>query len=159
MSPVRDPDDAPSGAYYRRLEVGPGASHDEIVRAYRRLALGAHPDAHPNDPEATMRFRQITEAYEVLGDPRRRQAYDDCRPSGHHIPVPRQRAPRGAGTEPTVAQPPPPPTVLGTSRRDTVRDVPLRVGPVHIGPSSDAEERTASYAKFLSEILSAWGKR
>jgi curved DNA-binding protein CbpA len=161
MSPVRDPDGAPSGAYYRRLEVGPGASHDEIVRAYRRLALGAHPDAHPNDPEATMRFREITEAYEVLGDPRRRQAYDDRRPSGHRIPVQRQRAPRSAGTEPTIgqAQPSPPPTVLGTSRVDAARDVPLRVGPVHIGPSSDTEERTASYARFLSEILDAWGRR
>ena len=62
--------------YYARLEVASGASHDDIVGAYRRLAMGAHPDAHPDDPEAAGRFREITEAYEVLGDPERRDAYD-----------------------------------------------------------------------------------
>ncbi len=62
--------------YYARLEVASGASHDDIVGAYRRLAMGAHPDAHPDDPEAAGRFREITEAYEVLGDPKRRAAYD-----------------------------------------------------------------------------------
>ena len=54
---------------YLRLEVPPGASHDEVARAYRRLAHDAHPDAHPGDADATRRFREITEAYEVLGNP------------------------------------------------------------------------------------------
>ena len=52
-----------------RLEVSPGASHDEIARAYRRLAHDAHPDAHPGDPDTARRVREITEAYEVLGNP------------------------------------------------------------------------------------------
>ncbi len=64
---------------YVRLEVLPGASHDEIARAYRRLAHDAHPDAHPGDPDATRRFREITEAYEVLGNPDRRKRYDRAR--------------------------------------------------------------------------------
>jgi curved DNA-binding protein CbpA len=63
-------------SYYARLEVGQGASHDEIVHAYRRLAMDVHPDAHPEDPDGTRRFREITEAYEVLGDPKRRADYD-----------------------------------------------------------------------------------
>ena len=64
---------------YLRLEVLPGASHDEIARAYRRLAHDAHPDAHPGDPDAPRRFREITEAYEVLGNPDRRERYDRAR--------------------------------------------------------------------------------
>lgn len=62
--------------YYARLEVARGASRDDIVGAYRRLARGAHPDAHPEDRSAAGRFREITEAYEVLGDPKSRAAYD-----------------------------------------------------------------------------------
>jgi curved DNA-binding protein CbpA len=65
---------------YVRLEVVPGASHDEIARAYRRLAHEAHPDAHPGDPDAARRFREITEAYEVLGNPDRRERYDRAHP-------------------------------------------------------------------------------
>ena len=61
---------------YLRLEVLPGASHDEIAHAYRRLAHDAHPDAHPGDPDAPRRFREITEAYEVLANPNRRERYD-----------------------------------------------------------------------------------
>jgi molecular chaperone DnaJ len=68
-----------SDALYLRLGVLPGASHDEIARAYRRLAHDAHPDAHPQDPDAPRRFREITEAYEVLGHPASRQRYDRAR--------------------------------------------------------------------------------
>jgi curved DNA-binding protein CbpA len=59
--------------------VRPGASHDEIARAYRRLAHDVHPDTHPGDPDAARRFRVITEAYEVLGNPDRRARYDGAR--------------------------------------------------------------------------------
>jgi curved DNA-binding protein CbpA len=65
---------------YRRLEVEPEASRVEIVRAYRRLAHGAHPDAQPGDPDAARRFRGLTEAYEVLSDEERRARYDRARP-------------------------------------------------------------------------------
>ncbi|GEM_PF-3883620 len=64
------------GRLYRQLNVTPHATRDEIVRAYRRLVHGAHPDVHPEDPEAVQRFRELTEAYKVLSDPARRASYD-----------------------------------------------------------------------------------
>src|SRR5437879_4769621 len=72
--------DWPAGQdLYLRLEVSADASHQEIVRAYRRLALSVHPDAHPEDPHASRRFLGITEAYEVLADETRRAVYDRTR--------------------------------------------------------------------------------
>src|SRR5437879_12815716 len=74
------PWDWPAGQdLYLRLEVAADASHDDIVRAYRRLALSVHPDVHPQEPDATRRFQGITEAYEVLADDGRRAAYDRTR--------------------------------------------------------------------------------
>lgn len=67
-----------------------GASAEEIRHAYRRLAHQAHPDVHPDDPGASQRFREITEAYQVLGDPERRAGYDLARrrsPSIRAVPV------------------------------------------------------------------------
>lgn len=61
---------------YAVLGVAPGASDAEVARAYRRLARETHPDANPSDPDADARFRRVATAYEVLGDPRRRAAYD-----------------------------------------------------------------------------------
>lgn len=61
--------------YYQVLEVRPGASQDEIKKAYRRLARSYHPDANPS-PDAEERFKRINEAYEVLSDPARRERYD-----------------------------------------------------------------------------------
>jgi curved DNA-binding protein CbpA len=163
MTRTPGPDGGARGAYYRRLEVGPGASHDEIVRAYRRLALGVHPDAHPEDPEAALRFRQINEAYEVLGDPARREAYDGSGAS-RHIPVHRRHSTGGSNgpigwTRTDETQPSPPPTILGASRLESVGDVPLRAGPVHIGPSSDVQDGTASFSALLFEIFGSWRRR
>ena len=61
---------------YRRLDVAPEASPEQIGRAYRRLAHSLHPDTHPEAPDAAIRFREITEAYEILSDPARRARYD-----------------------------------------------------------------------------------
>jgi len=61
--------------YYEVLGVQRGASDAEIKRAYRRLAQQWHPDVS-TDPGAPERFKEINEAYQVLSDPQRRQAYD-----------------------------------------------------------------------------------
>jgi molecular chaperone DnaJ len=62
--------------YYEVLSVARGASREEIKKAYRRLAVQYHPDRNPEDKEAEERFKEATEAYEVLADDRKRQAYD-----------------------------------------------------------------------------------
>jgi hypothetical protein len=160
MSPIRNSDAGADGAYYRRLDVGPAASSAEIVRAYRRLALAVHPDAHPDDPDAAKRFREITEAYEVLGDPVRREAYDGIMPS-RRIPV-RWAHSAGARFEArskSEAQPSVPLTVLGASKSQRLGDVPLRVGPVHIGPPSGTDERIARPTILFIESLSSWWRR
>ena len=61
--------------YYELLGVGRDASHVEIKRAFRRLARELHPDVS-QEPDAELRFRAVTEAYEVLSDPERRRTYD-----------------------------------------------------------------------------------
>lgn len=158
MSPIRDPGASADGGYYRRLEVGRGASRDEIVRAYRRLALGVHPDAHPEDPEASVRFRELTEAYEVLGDPVRRETYDGSYPSSRRIPVHRRQAggaPVEWRTEDEV-EISPPSTVLGASKPRLTAEMPLRAGPVHMGPPSSPEEGTASAAALFFAIVDSW---
>lgn len=62
--------------YYRILGVDPQATEEEIRVAYRRLALKYHPDRNPNDPQAEERFKEVNEAYGVLGDPKKRAEYD-----------------------------------------------------------------------------------
>ena len=61
--------------YYSVLGVRRDAGPDEIKRAYRRLARELHPDVNP-DPRTQERFKEITQAYEVLSDPEKRQMYD-----------------------------------------------------------------------------------
>lgn len=62
--------------FYDVLGIGRGASKEEIKKAYRRLAVQYHPDRNPGDKQAEERFKEATEAYEVLADERKRQAYD-----------------------------------------------------------------------------------
>jgi curved DNA-binding protein CbpA len=66
--------------YYATLGVPADATTAQIKKAYRKLARQHHPDTNPGDTEAADRFKTITEAYEVLTDPARRQAYDATRP-------------------------------------------------------------------------------
>jgi molecular chaperone DnaJ len=73
--------------YYEILGVSREASDTEIKKSYRRLARSHHPDANPGDHDAEERFKELTEAYEVLSNPEARRAYDTY---GHQVP-------RGAG--------------------------------------------------------------
>ena len=61
--------------YYDVLGVARGASDEEIKRAFRKAAQRWHPDVNKTD-EAHDRFKEVNEAYQVLSDPQRRQAYD-----------------------------------------------------------------------------------
>jgi hypothetical protein len=117
---------------YRRLELGPDASREEIARAYRRLAHGAHPDAHPGDPDAARRFRQLAEAYEVLADPARRASYDAAR----------QRAQARVAPAAQPRHQPAGPPLWAAPSTQWLTDLgpveaggpPLRAGPVHVEP-------------------------
>jgi curved DNA-binding protein CbpA len=115
---------------YAVVGVEPHASADGIVRAYRRLALTAHPDARPADPGATVRFRKLTHGYDVLSDPTRRAEYDRT-----HLPDKSTTITSGA------SRPPPPRAPFPRSQRmdayssDSPTSLPpLWVGPVHVEP-------------------------
>jgi molecular chaperone DnaJ len=68
--------------YYATLGVSKDASTDDIKKAYRRLARENHPDANPDDPKAESRFKEIGEAYSVVGDATQRKEYDELRRLG-----------------------------------------------------------------------------
>lgn len=107
----------PGGDPYEILGVPAGASREEIIRAYRRAAHVAHPDARPADPQAAGRFQALTEVYDLLSDAGRRAEYD--------------RSHSGEITERNVISPSPRPAPRPASAWP---GPPLRAGPVHIQP-------------------------
>lgn len=81
--------------YYEVLGVTRTAEAEEIKKAYRKLAVKYHPDKNPGDKSAEEKFKELSEAYEILGDQQQRAAYDQY---GHAAFDPRARAGRaGAG--------------------------------------------------------------
>ncbi|APT89617.1 molecular chaperone DnaJ [Corynebacterium frankenforstense DSM 45800] len=65
--------------YYADLGVSSSAGHDEIKRAYRKIARENHPDKKPGDKAAEARFKRAAEAYDVVGDEKKRKEYDEFR--------------------------------------------------------------------------------
>jgi molecular chaperone DnaJ len=68
--------------YYAVLGVSASATQDEIKKQYRKLAAKHHPDKTQNDPKAADRFKEISEAYQVIGDAEKRKQYDQMRQLG-----------------------------------------------------------------------------
>lgn len=68
--------------YYNSLEISSEASEEEIKASYRRLSKKYHPDVNPGNAEAERRFKEISEAYAVLGDTEKRKTYDQKLQSG-----------------------------------------------------------------------------
>ena len=68
-----------SDNFYETLGVDEKATQEDIKKAYRRLSYKHHPDKNPNNPEATSMFQKISEAYETLGDPQKRDGYNMAR--------------------------------------------------------------------------------
>src|SRR5436305_14275422 len=65
--------------YYKVMGVPKNASAAEIKKAYRKLAQRYHPDANPGNKEAEERFKEVSSAYDVLGDEEKRKQYDQVR--------------------------------------------------------------------------------
>ena len=152
---------------YRRLDVPPEASAEQIGHAYRRLAHSLHPDTHPEAPDAAVRFREITEAYEILSNPVRRARYDrdrqpatpdDVQPShvGANprmtIPVRHRYAPGRTANQSTV---------IGLGPFNT-GSAPLIAGPVRVAspsnPPGAASGRASGtdLAQVIDAVLRAW---
>src|SRR3989337_2664558 len=68
--------------YFQILGVDRSASHEEIRKAYRKLARKYHPDINPGNKEAENRFKEISVAYDVLSDPEKRKLYDEFGEAG-----------------------------------------------------------------------------
>lgn len=65
------------GDWYHILQISENATEEEIKAAYRKLAKKYHPDTHPGNKEYERRFLEISEAYSILSDYKKRQAYDE----------------------------------------------------------------------------------
>jgi curved DNA-binding protein CbpA len=158
---------SPTRDLYQLLGVPRRASGGEITRAWRRRAAAEHPDRRPRDGAAPARFRALAEAYQVLGDPARRAAYDLSLGD-------QPRAGAAAGEGPAAGPParsqrgPGVPVVVRRAGR--VPEPPLRAGPVWVegpgmAPAAGAQTaeiemvRLAALAELASRYLAGgWGR-
>src|SRR5580698_5353215 len=72
----------PNADYYKALGVSEKASADEIKKQYRKLAKQYHPDTTGGDKAKETRFKEISNAYDVLGDAKKKKLYDEIRAGG-----------------------------------------------------------------------------
>ena len=119
----------PGPDLYQLLGVPRDAPREEIAQAWRRRARAEHPDARPADADAPGRFRALAGAWQVLGDPARRAAYDrvlarERQPSAK-VTV---RRPAGPGRVTPLVQMPGPPLRAGPVRVESPRQAPLAGG-------------------------------
>ena len=63
-------------SYYDILEISPDANASDIKKSYKKLALQYHPDKNPDNEEAALKFQQLSEAYEILSNPKKKEIYD-----------------------------------------------------------------------------------
>jgi DnaJ domain len=129
----------PGPDLYQLLGVPREASREEIAQAWRRRARAEHPDSRPSDAAAPGRFRALAEAWQVLGDPARRAAYDRALARERALPGGQRHASRAAAPRTPV----PVRRVAGPGVPARVRPVPrvpeppLRAGPVRVeGPGA-----------------------
>jgi molecular chaperone DnaJ len=145
---------------YQLLGVARGASHQEIVLAWRRRARAEHPDARPADADAPGRFRALAGAWQVLGDPARRAAYDralarerqraaQVPAAPGRVPVRRGAGPGGSGGITPLAGVPGPPLRVGPVRVESPRHAP------RAGGWDEEDIRLAVLAKLALRYLAA----
>jgi DnaJ-class molecular chaperone len=79
--------------YYAVLGISREAHAREIKRAYKKSVKKWHPDLHPDDPAGRMKMQEINEAYEVLGNSAKRQAYDRWTQDGRIVTAAREHFP------------------------------------------------------------------
>ena len=153
----------PARDLYQLLGVARDASRQEIALAWRRRARDEHPDARDGDAGAPARFRALAEAWQVLGDPGRRAAYDrglDPRQPPGQVRVTVRRPPATPG--PGAAGGTAPPTGAGRP--------PLVAGPVRVEGGSRQVPRAGAWDEddvrlaLLAELMlrcrgRGWGRR
>ena len=151
---------------YRLLQVSPEATVQQIRRAYRKLAHDTHPDTHPEDPEASRRFQEITEAFELLSSPERRARYD-YRRGANTSPAATIRTRRAVVAEPSFSRSAgwvvtDRPTILA-AEPVSMGSVPLVAGPVRISPCSDTADHipatSVQVARLIEAIREVWRLR
>ena len=98
---------------YEVLGVSKSASAEEIQKAYRKLSKKHHPDRNPGDKQADATYKEVQEAYEILGDPTKKANYDQFGfagppqggfPGGAGFPVAASRAAGGVNIDPEMAE-------------------------------------------------------
>ena len=138
---------------YQLLGVPRETSGGEITQAWRRRALAEHPDRRPRDAAAPARFRALAEAYQVLGDPARRAAYD--RSLGNQ---PGPAAPEDPASGAPAGQPCRSAAPVSVRRTGRLPEPPLRAGPVRVevpGEAPAAALRTAEDDMVRLSVLAA----